>query len=81
MFLKERLFADIFSRDVLSYTDRESRPFPRSLVWVASSPMMRSHMAIGLNVGISESGLKQILSVIESNVGKKEADAGRKVLV
>jgi hypothetical protein len=31
-------------------------------------------------LSISESGLKQILSIIESSVGKKEADAGRKVL-
>lgn len=42
--------------------------------------MMQGHMTIGLNVGISKAGLKQILSVIESGVGKKEADAGRKVL-
>lgn len=43
-------------------------------------PMMQGHMTIGLNVGLSEAGLRQILSIIETSVGKKEADAGRKVL-
>jgi hypothetical protein len=32
-----------------------------------------------LLLGLSESGRKQILSVIETDVGKNEADAGRKV--
>jgi hypothetical protein len=33
-----------------------------------------------MNIGLSEAGLIQILSIIEKNVGKKEADAGRPVL-
>ena len=35
---------------------------------------------IGLNVGLTRSQLEQILSIVEASVGKKEADAGRKVL-
>jgi 4-carboxymuconolactone decarboxylase len=42
--------------------------------------MMQGHLSIALHIGITESGLKQILSLIESDGGKKEADAGRKVL-
>jgi 4-carboxymuconolactone decarboxylase len=80
VFLKEHLFADIFSRDVLSYTDREIATISALIALGGAEPMMQGHMAIGLNVGLSESGLKQILSIIESNMGKKEADAGRKVL-
>ena len=80
MFLKEHLFADIFSRDVLTYEDREIATISALISLDGVEPMMQSHMAIGLNVGLSESGLKQILSIIQSNVGKKEAAAGRKVL-
>ena len=80
VFLKEHLFADIFERDVLTYTDREIATISALIGMGGVEPMMQSHMAIGLNVGLSEAGLKQILSIIESNVGKKEADAGRKVL-
>ena len=62
------------------YTDREIATISALISLGGVEPMMQGHMAIGLNVGISESGLKQILSIIESNVGKKEADAGRKAL-
>jgi alkylhydroperoxidase/carboxymuconolactone decarboxylase family protein YurZ len=80
VFLKEHLFADIFDRDVLSYTDREIATISALIALGGVKLMMQGHMAIGLNVGLSEAGLRQILSIIESNVGKKDADAGRKVL-
>ena len=80
MFLKEHLFADIFGRDVLTYEDREIVTISALISLGGVEPMMKSHMAIGLNVGLSESGLKQILSIIQSNVGNEEAAAGRKVL-
>lgn len=80
VFLKEHLFADIFERDVLNFTDREIATISALIALGGVEPMMQSHMAIGLNVGLSEAGLNQILSVIESEVGKKEADAGRVVL-
>ncbi len=80
VFLKEHLFADLFSRDVLSYADREIATISALINLGGVEPMMQGHMGIALNIGISESGLKQILSLIESSGGKKEADAGRKVL-
>jgi len=80
VFLKEHLFADIFDRDVLNFMDREIATISALIALGGVEPMMQSHMAIGLNVGLSEAGLKQILTVIELSVGKNEADAGRKVL-
>jgi 4-carboxymuconolactone decarboxylase len=80
VFLKEHLFADIFERDVLSFTDREIVTISALIALGGVEPMMQSHMTIGLNLGLSESGLRQIVSVIESEIGKKEADAGRNVL-
>jgi 4-carboxymuconolactone decarboxylase len=80
VFLKEHLFADIFERDVLNFMDREIATISALAALGGVEPMMQSHMTIGLNVGLSEAGLNQILSVIETSVGKKEADAGRRVL-
>ena len=80
IFLKEHLFADIFERDVLTYAEREL-----VTVSVLSSiggvePMLRSHLNICLNVGITPSQLQQFIETIKSTIGKKEAKAAQKVL-
>lgn len=80
VFLKEHLFADIFTRDILSYTDREVATISALINLGGVEPMLRSHMSIGLNLGMTETQLKQMLLLVEAKVGKKEADAGRKVL-
>jgi 4-carboxymuconolactone decarboxylase len=79
-FLKEHLFADIFERDLLSYSEREL-----VTVSVLSSiggvePMLRSHLNICLNVGLSPDQLQQFVTIINSTVGKKEAKATQSVL-
>jgi 4-carboxymuconolactone decarboxylase len=78
LFLKEHLFADIFDRDILTYIERE-------LVTVTSlasvhDPFVRSHIGGALNVGVTEHQLRELFSIIENEVGKKEADTARKVL-
>lgn len=78
VFLKEHLFADIFDRDILSYTDREIVTVS-ALVSVVDA-FMPSHVNGALNVGVSKEQLKELFDVMESKVGKQEADAGRKVL-
>lgn len=80
IFLKEHLFADIFERDVLTYAEREL-----VTVSVLSSiggvePMLRSHLNLCLNVGLTPNQLQQFVEVIKSTVGKKEAKAAQKVL-
>jgi 4-carboxymuconolactone decarboxylase len=80
VFLKEHLFADIFERDILSYTDRELATVSALVNLGGVEPMMQSHMGIALHLGITESQLKHLLSLIETNVGRKEAEAGRQVL-
>jgi alkylhydroperoxidase/carboxymuconolactone decarboxylase family protein YurZ len=79
-FLKEHLFADIFERDVLTYSEREL-----VTVSVLSSiggvePMLRSHLTICLHVGISPEQLQHFVSMIKSSIGTKEAEAAQKVL-
>ena len=80
IFLKEHLFADIFERDVLTYTEREL-----ATIAVLSSiggvvPMLKSHLSICLNVGLSAAQLKQFITVIESTVGEKESEDAKIVL-
>jgi alkylhydroperoxidase/carboxymuconolactone decarboxylase family protein YurZ len=78
VFLKEHLFADIFDRDILSYTDRE-------IVTVSSlasvrDPFVRSHIGGALNVGVTEQQLKEVFAIIRDKIGKEEADTANKVL-
>jgi Uncharacterized homolog of gamma-carboxymuconolactone decarboxylase subunit len=80
IFLKEHLFADIFERDVLTYAEREL-----VTVSVLSSiggvePMLRSHLNICLNLGLTPEQLQQFVGIIKSTIGKKEAKAAQKVL-
>jgi len=80
VFLKEHLFADIFTRDILSYTDREVATISALINLGGVEPMMKSHMGIGLNLGLSDNQLKEMFSLIEAKVGKKEANSASKVL-
>ncbi|WP_250318096.1 carboxymuconolactone decarboxylase family protein [Pedobacter sp. B4-66] len=80
VFLKEHLFADIFERDVLTYVEREL-----VTVSVLSSiggvePMLRSHLTICLNVGLTPNQLQQFIETIKSAIGKKEAKSAQQVL-
>ncbi|QNF33089.1 carboxymuconolactone decarboxylase family protein [Adhaeribacter swui] len=80
VFLKEHLFADIFERDILNYADREITTISALINLGGVEPMMQSHMSIALNLGLTESQLMQILSLIEENGGTKEAEVGKQVL-
>ncbi|MDR1882847.1 MAG: carboxymuconolactone decarboxylase family protein [Prevotella sp.] len=79
-FLKEHLFADIFERDVLTYSERELVTVSVIASLGGLEPMLRSHMDISLNVGITPSQLQQMISIIGVNIGRKEADAAQLVL-
>lgn len=80
VFLKEHLFADIFERNVLTYAEREL-----VTVSVLSSiggvePMLRSHLAICLNVGLTPGQLQQFVNIIKLTAGETEAKAAQSVL-
>lgn len=81
VFLKEHLFADLFERDVLTYTERELT----TVAVIASlgkgvEPMLKGHMGIALNVGITPDELRSVLAIVEKNIGRGEADGGRLAL-
>lgn len=79
-FLKEHLFADIFERDVLTYSERELVTVSVLSTIGGVEPMLRSHLNICLNVGITPEQLLQFVSLIKSTVGQKEAKAAQTVL-
>lgn len=81
VFLKEHLFADLFERDVLTYAERELT----TVAVIASlgkgvEPMLKGHMGIALNVGVTPDELRGVLAIVEKNVGRSETDGGRLVL-
>lgn len=80
VFLKEHLFADIFGRDILTYTQREIATISALISMGGVEPMAQGHMGIALNIGITEAQLEELLALIEANVGPSEAKAGREVL-
>ena len=79
-FLKEHLFADIFERDVLTYAERELVTVSVIATIGNAEPMLRSHLVICLNVGLTTDQLQQFVTVIRSTIGKKEAKTAQKVL-
>lgn len=80
IFLKEHLFADIFERDVLTYAERELVTISVISTIGNAEPMLRSHLNISLNVGLTPEQLEQFVGVIKTTIGKKEAKAAQKIL-
>lgn len=79
-FLKEHLFADIFERDVLSYSERELATVSALVGIGGVEPMMRSHIKICLHLGITAAQLKQAIKSIENNMEREKINAAYAVL-
>jgi len=80
IFLKEHLFADIFERDILTYTERELATIAVLSSIGGVEPMLKSHLSICLNVGLSAAQLEQFIAVIASTVGEEESEDVKVVL-
>lgn len=80
IFLKEHLFADIFERDILSYFQREMVTIAALASMNSVESMLRSHLFMGMNVGITLPQLEDLFSIIETTVGKDQAENGRNIL-
>jgi 4-carboxymuconolactone decarboxylase len=79
-FLKEHLFADIFARDNLDVQSREIATIAALASMQGVNPMLQFHFNAGMNVGLTEAQLRSLISVLESRVGKKEADNANEIL-
>jgi 4-carboxymuconolactone decarboxylase len=80
VFLKEHLFADIFGRDNLDIQSREIATISALASMEGVNPMLQFHINAGMNVGLTEAQVRSLISVLESRVGKKEADNANEVL-
>jgi alkylhydroperoxidase/carboxymuconolactone decarboxylase family protein YurZ len=80
VFLKEHLFADIFDRDVLTFAERELVTISVISAIGGTEPMLKSHLAICFNLGLSPQQLNEFISILKSTIGKKEAKAAQLVL-
>ena len=80
IFLKEHLFADIFERDILTSAERELVTISVLSSISGVEPMLRSHLAICLNVGFTPVQLNEFTEIIKSAIGKKETRNAQAVL-
>lgn len=63
-FLKEHLFADLFERDVLTYSERELATVSViAALGESVEPMLHGHMAICRNLGMTQEQLNRVLVV------------------
>lgn len=79
-FLKEHLFADIFYRDILDYQSREIATIGALAAMGNVNPQLHSHLNIGLNTGISEAQMFNLMDVITAQLGLAKGDNARGVL-
>jgi alkylhydroperoxidase/carboxymuconolactone decarboxylase family protein YurZ len=79
IFLKEHLFGDIFSRDVLTFQERELATVS-ALASLPAEAQLRSHLNCCLVAGLSEAQMKAFVSVLETKVGKAEAELAARSL-
>jgi 4-carboxymuconolactone decarboxylase len=79
-FLKEHLFADIFSRDILTHQQRELATISVLSAMEGVASQLQFHLGVGMNIGLTESQLNQVFSIIETHIGKQQAEIAKNVL-
>lgn len=79
-FLKEHLFADIFGRGVLPYTDREIATVSMLTALGGVEPMATGHIGICRHLGVTTTQLNALLDIVERNIGPSKVEPIRKIL-
>lgn len=79
-FLKGHLFGDIFGRDNLDFQSRELATISALASMEGVNPQLQAHFNIGFNTGLTEAQMRSMVSILETRVGKKEADNANEVL-
>lgn len=74
------MFADIFERDILNYVQRELVTISVIATIGNAEPMLKGHLNICLNVGLTPEQLQQFVIIIKSTIGNKKAKSAQKVL-
>lgn len=79
-FLKEHLFADIFERDLLTYSERELATISILAGVGGVEPMLQSHLGICLHQGITPTQLNSVMDLLTFNLGQQYAASARQTL-
>jgi len=79
-FLKEHLFADLFVRDVISHQDRELTTVAALANMTGTGGQLRFHLGAAMNTGLTEAQMKDFISVLNTTVGKSQAESAQKIL-
>lgn len=80
IFLKEHLFADIFERGVLDFKTRELATIAALASIPGVDPMLEAHLNMGMNMGLTETQLIQLITLINIHVSKQQADTAQRIL-
>lgn len=72
--LKAHLFGYLFSRDILSYPEREIATISALASMTGTESQLNSHYNIGVNAGLSDNQLQDIINVLNNKVDKKIAN-------
>ncbi len=67
-YLKAHLFGDIFSRDVLSWQDREIATLGMLAAMHGTEGQLKSHILIAQRQGVNDAKLKQITTILTDKV-------------
>ena len=78
-YLKAHLFGDIFSRNNLSFADREMVTIAAISSLNGCEPQLAAHMSGSQNMGVTQTQLRAITRVLE-NVGETEANRAKQTL-
>ena len=79
-FLKEHLFADIFGRGILPYSDRELATVSMLTALGGVEPMATGHIGICRHLGVTTPQLNALLDIVERNIGPSKTEPIRKIV-
>ncbi|CAI3953026.1 carboxymuconolactone decarboxylase family protein [Commensalibacter communis] len=79
-YLRAHLFGDIFARDILSYQDREIATIAALSVINGADSQLKAHYQIGLNAGLTQSQLFEIVQLITATVDQNTGNHAKSIL-
>ena len=74
------MFADIFSRNVLDYQQRELVTVSALAAMSGVSSQLQAHIGIAMNTGITQVQLRDAFAMIDDIIGEQEGDLARSTL-
>ena len=80
VFLKEHLFADLFSRDTLDYLSREIATVGVISNLPGANAQLRSHIGLAMTQGANEEQMRHLFLVMGTYLGKERGDNALMVL-